>query len=102
MLSGEILWVAVVHHKEIVPGYVVHCDQVTDGFLKCPERLIVFEVPDMLANECLPIYDERNRIFQIGADGQDGSIDGQTSDCFRSVSTCATQDRWPVRAHAYY
>ena len=42
--------------------------------LKCTERLVMIQVPDVLADKGLAVHNQRDRIFQVGAQREDGPL----------------------------
>ena len=56
---------------------------------KAAHRVVVLEIADVLADERLPVDDQRDRVLQVGADRQDRPLDRQRRD-----------DAWRVAARA--
>src|ERR1700733_12496755 len=71
MRCGGILGMGIVRHEQVSRVYVIHRNQILNGFLKCAQRLVVGQVSDVLANECLTVDHERDCILKIGAYCQD-------------------------------
>ncbi len=57
-----------------IPANLVHRNQIVDRLLKRLERFEMFEVANVLADERLPVNDQGDRVLQIGADREDGSL----------------------------
>jgi hypothetical protein len=64
-----------MNQQQVVPIYLIHASQVTDGFLKALKGLIMFQVTDVLADISLTSYDQGDRVLQVSADGQHRSLD---------------------------
>ena len=77
MRRGCILGMKIVNNHEILPADFVHRDQVVNGLLESAERLIVVQIADVLADERLPVHDQRDCVLQIGADRQQRAPDGK-------------------------
>ena len=67
----------IVHQEEIVRANVIHRNQIFDGLHESLECLVMREVADMLADEGLPIDDQRDGVFQVRAQGQHRALDRQ-------------------------
>ena len=65
---------AIVHDEELVPANLVHRNQIVDRLLKRLERFEMFEVANVLAHKCLPVDDQRDCIFQIGAERENRAL----------------------------
>src|ERR1700683_2406450 len=70
----------------------VHGEQIVDGFAEGAEGLVMIEVADVLADEGLAIDDQRDGIFEVGAQSQDGACCGQRCDRAGSVTAGAAKD----------
>src|SRR5579872_3726125 len=92
----------IVYQKQLVPPHLVHRNQIIDSLLKRPQRLIVIEVADMLADEGLAIDDQRNCILEIGAHSENGTFHRKRGNRARCVSPRPSQNSWPVSARARY
>ena len=64
----------VVHHKQFVPANFVHRDEILDGLVKCAKRLVMVKVADVLADKRLAVDDQRDGIFQVGAERENGAL----------------------------
>src|SRR5690242_14740881 len=63
----NILGMAIVHDGEIGHTQVVHCHEVANRLLKRCKGLVLIQIADMLANECLASDNQSNRILEIGS-----------------------------------
>ena len=64
----------IVHHQQFLRTNFIHRDQVPDRFLKCAQRLVMSQIADVLTDECLAVDDQRDCIFQVGADCQNRTL----------------------------
>ena len=91
-----------MHHEQFVPANFVHRNQIFNRLLKRLKRLEVFQVSDVLAHEGLPVYDERNGVLQIGADGQYRPFGREDSYRARRISASAAEYRRAENSGAGY
>src|SRR5579864_9250114 len=54
--------------------------------------MVMVQIPDVLAWEGLTVYHQRDRIFQVGTQRENGACSGNGCNRSRSVTTSATQD----------
>ncbi len=80
---------AVVNQEQIVPANFVHGYQIADRLLKCAEGFVVIKVADMLADKGLAVDHQRDGIFQVGAQCENGTFGRKRCDRARSVTTGA-------------
>ena len=59
----DILRMRIVQYEQFLGTNFIHRDQVLNGFSKCAERLVIPQVPDVLAHECLCVHNECDRVF---------------------------------------
>ena len=77
--GGCILRMAIVHDEQFVPPNFVHRNQIFDRLLKRLQRLEMFEVTDVLADESLSVDDERDVFFKSAPRARIGRLDGNTA-----------------------
>ena len=97
---GQIFGVKIVNDGEFVRVDFIHVEEIANGFLKGRKCLVVIEIADVLANEGLAVHDKRDCVFEIGADGEDGLVRGQSSDGTGRVATRVAQNHWAEGARA--
>ena len=77
MNGGCIFGMQIVSHPQMVPGHLVHGHQVANRLLERLQRSVVIQVSNVLAYEGLAVHRERDRVFQVGAHGQNRRRDRQ-------------------------
>src|SRR6516225_10120813 len=83
----------VVYYAHVIPADFVHRDEVADGFLKRPEGIVMVEVADMLADKGLTVHHQRNRVLEVGPDGEQRARGWKRRDGAGSESASPSQDR---------
>src|SRR5690242_12141007 len=97
-LGRDVLRMSIMQDQYIVPVNFIHRDKVIDGFLKRPAGLIVREIADVLADECLTLYRHRDCVLKICADREQRMIAGQGCDGGGGISARAAKDDGPETA----
>src|SRR5664279_3285466 len=92
MRRGAILWMSIVNHQQLIEPHLIHGQQVATCFLKGSKGAEVVEIADVLTHECLPIHHESDSILEIGAQGQDWLLRGESDHCGRSIAAAAAKD----------
>src|SRR5580693_1031339 len=90
----------VVDYQQLVPAYVVHRDQVADGFLERLEGLVVIEIANVLADESLSVDDQGNGVLQVRTNREQRQVDRQFRNGSRGIAARAPQDDGPESADA--
>ena len=63
-------------NKEIRQTHVIHGNKIVEGLIKRAERLVMFQIANVLADKSLSIHYQRYRILQVGAEGKNRSFTG--------------------------
>src|SRR5580704_6325296 len=91
-VSGRAIFgMKIVDKQQFVPANFVHGDEIVDGLLKCLERLIVIQVTDVLTDERLAVDDERDGVFQLRTQGENGAPRGKSGNSAGCITPSATQ-----------
>ena len=81
---------AIAYDQGVAPGDLIHRHQVFNRPLERAQRLVIFEIADMLADESLPFHNQRYCVFEISADGKHRAV----------VTVVSPQLRARSRGHA--
>src|ERR1017187_3784454 len=94
MRCRGVLRVGIVDDKQFLRSNLIHRDQILDRFLKRAQRLVMPQVPDVLTHKRLPIDNQCDCIFQVGADSQNRPPSRQSRHGTGSIAPSAPNDDW--------
>ena len=61
---------AIVRHQQILPSHVIHGNQIVNSLFESVESLVMVQITDMLADKCLAIHYQCDRVLKIRSHGQ--------------------------------
>ncbi len=88
----KILGMGVARYDQLFHGDFIHGSEIADGFAKGLEGFVVIEIADMLADQGLSVYDESDRVLQIGSGSEDRTRDWDRGNGGWCITACAAQD----------
>src|ERR1700684_2459764 len=92
----------IMYDEQFFGTNLIHRDEILNCFLECAKRLVVSEVADMLADECLSVQNQGDGVLQIGADRQDWTCARNRRERSRRVASCTAKDDWAEHSAAGY
>src|SRR5581483_4578145 len=96
-----VLRVRVMGHQQFVDTNVIHRKQVDDGLLERLEGAEIVQIANVLADECLPLDDQRDGIFQISAERQQRYMIGKCGYSTGSVPARPSENNRAEHARPY-
>src|SRR5580700_5358256 len=90
----------VVDDQQLARINLIHCKQIANRLTKRAERFVMIQISDVLAYKCLAINHERNCVFEISTQSENGPVRWNCRGGARRVTAGSAQNCWAKRAHA--
>src|SRR6202008_4462284 len=99
-----ILGMLIMHKEHILPADFIHGHQIANCLFERAEGLVVIEIADVLADESLPLDNERHGVLEVGSNGKNwpirGRLDREAGDGPRRAPARAAEKGRPKSSNA--